>query len=70
MDVEKPFTGETLGRVVRCEEEDVERAVLDARAAQAGWASTSLDRRGIEIRPVLAAPCVQQRVRRSPSRDF
>jgi len=45
MEVEKPFTGETLGRVARCEEEDVERAVLDARAAQAGWASTSLDRR-------------------------
>ena len=45
MEVEKPFTGEPLGRVARCEEEDVERAVHDARAAQAGWASTSLDRR-------------------------
>jgi len=40
MDVEKPFTGETLGRVARCEEEDVERAVLEARAAQVRWAST------------------------------
>ena len=44
MEVDKPFTGETLGRVARCEEEDVERAVLDARAAQAGWASTCRSR--------------------------
>ena len=50
MDVEKPFTGETLGRVARCEEEDVERAVLEARAAQADWASTSLDRRAAILR--------------------
>jgi len=50
MDVEKPFTGETLGRVARCEEEDVERAVLEARALQAGWASTSLDRRAAILR--------------------
>jgi len=50
MDVEKPFTGEALGRVARCEEEDVERAVLEARAAQPGWASTSLDRRAAVLR--------------------
>ncbi len=45
MDIERPFTGETLGRVPRCEEEDVQRAVLEARAAQARWASTSLQER-------------------------
>ena len=45
MDVEKPFTGETLGRVPRCEEEDVQCAVLEARAAQARWARASLDER-------------------------
>ena len=45
MDVEKPFTGETLGRVPRCEGKDVQRAVLEARAAQARWASTSLRQR-------------------------
>jgi succinate-semialdehyde dehydrogenase / glutarate-semialdehyde dehydrogenase len=45
MDIEKPFTGETLGRVPRCEEDDVQHAVLEARAAQAQWASTSLQER-------------------------
>ena len=45
MDVEKPFTGETLGRVPRCEEEDVQYAVLEARAAQARWARASLNER-------------------------
>ncbi len=45
MDIDKPFTGETLGRVPRCEGDDVHRAVLDARAAQAQWASTSLSER-------------------------
>ena len=50
MDVEKPFTGETLGRVPRCEEDDVQRAVLEARAAQARWASTSLGDRSAIFR--------------------
>ncbi|MGO9902388.1 MAG: succinic semialdehyde dehydrogenase [Solirubrobacteraceae bacterium] len=50
MDVEKPFTGETLGRVPRCEEEDVERAVRDARAAQALWASVPLTERSAVLR--------------------
>ena len=50
MDVEKPFTGETLGRVPRCEEEDVDRAVLEARAAQARWARASLDERAAILR--------------------
>ena len=50
MDVEKPFTGETLGRVARCEEEDVDRAVLEARAAQARWARASLDERAAILR--------------------
>ena len=50
MDVEKPFTGETLGRVPRCEEDDVQRAVLVARAAQARWASTSLGERSAIFR--------------------
>jgi hypothetical protein len=45
MEVEKPFTGETLGWVPRCEEEDVERAVAGARAAQARWATTPLPER-------------------------
>ena len=31
--------------MARCEEDDVERAVLEARAVQERWASTSLDRR-------------------------
>ncbi len=50
MDVEKPFTGETLGRVARCHGEDVEHAVLEARAAQARWASTPVDRRAATLR--------------------
>ena len=50
MDVDKPFTGETLGRVPRCEEEDVERAVLDARAAQARWATVPLAQRAAVLR--------------------
>jgi pimeloyl-ACP methyl ester carboxylesterase len=50
MDVEKPFTGEMLGRVPRCEEDDVQRAVLEARAAQARWASTSLGERSAIFR--------------------
>lgn len=50
MDVEKPLTGEMLGRVPRCEEDDVQRAVLEARAAQARWASTSLGERSAIFR--------------------
>ena len=70
MDVEKPFTGETLGRVARCEEEDVDRAVLEARAAQARWARASRRARGDP--PALPRPGARppgRGARPHPARD-
>lgn len=45
MEVEKPFTGEALGRVPRCTGEDVEAAIGRARVAQATWRGTSFTER-------------------------
>lgn len=45
IEIERPATGELLGRVPKCKPEDVERAVERAREAQAAWAKTSWDER-------------------------
>src|SRR5436309_2225857 len=44
-DVDQPFTGELLGRVPRCTEEDVEVAFERAREAQREWRKTSYAQR-------------------------
>ena len=43
--VQAPFTGETLGSVPRCTEDDVREAARRARAAQSLWAGTSFEER-------------------------
>ena len=43
--VEAPFTGERIGSVPTCDPADVDDAVRQARDAQRGWASQSLDQR-------------------------
>jgi len=45
MPVEAPFTGEQLGTVPACTEDDVEAAVERARAAQSEWADRSIEER-------------------------
>jgi succinate-semialdehyde dehydrogenase/glutarate-semialdehyde dehydrogenase len=45
MEVEKPFTAETLGSVPHCTAEDVEAAITRARVAQATWRRTSFEQR-------------------------
>ncbi|HYW06900.1 MAG TPA: aldehyde dehydrogenase family protein, partial [Longimicrobium sp.] len=44
--VRVPFTGEELGRIPACVEDDVEAAVSAGRAAQPGWAATPIAERG------------------------
>ena len=51
MEVEQPFTGQSLGTVAKCTPEDVEAAVARARRAQAAWMRTSFaERRAIMLR--------------------
>jgi succinate-semialdehyde dehydrogenase / glutarate-semialdehyde dehydrogenase len=51
IDVEKPATAEPLGRVPKCEADDVELAVQKARAAQERWRETDFaTRRNILLR--------------------
>lgn len=45
IDIEAPFTGQTIGRLPRGREEDVEAAVAAARAAQPGWAQVPVGQR-------------------------
>ena len=45
IEVEAPFTGEVLGSVPRCTEDDVRVAARQAREAQRPWARTSFEER-------------------------
>lgn len=46
LEVECPFTGEILGSIPRCREEDVEEAFRRTRRVQREWAKTSFEKRG------------------------
>ena len=51
LEVERPFTGTSLGAVPRCEPADVEAAAARARAVQRRWAGTSFaERRHVLLR--------------------
>src|SRR5690242_8690291 len=46
IEVRAPFTGDVIGSIPAADEQDVERAVAMARAAQPAWAARPFDSRG------------------------